>query len=97
MSLNRTTGVIIKVTDYGESDKIVTLYCPLEGKFSVIAKGIAGALKMQLAVTDGTTTWQSAVTDFDGSFNPGSDISIAWGNIYWQAIDGIQFKKEPNW
>lgn len=39
MSLKRTTGIIIKVTDYGESDKIVTLYCPVEGRLTVIAKG----------------------------------------------------------
>ena len=39
MSLQRTSGVIIKISDYGESDKIVTLYCPIEGKIALLAKG----------------------------------------------------------
>lgn len=39
MSSVTTYGIVIKVTDYGESDKIVTFYCPGEGKFTGIAKG----------------------------------------------------------
>lgn len=35
----QTFGVVIKVIDHGESDKIVTLYCPTRGKLAGIAKG----------------------------------------------------------
>ncbi len=34
-----TDCVVIKVIDCGESDKLVTLYCPKAGKLNVIAKG----------------------------------------------------------
>lgn len=34
-----TSGVVLKVVDYGESDTIVTLFCPDVGKFTGIAKG----------------------------------------------------------
>jgi len=39
MALLRTQGIIIKVSNYSESDKIVTLYCPSAGKLTLIAKG----------------------------------------------------------
>lgn len=39
MALKRTTGVVIKVIDHGESDKIVVLYGPQRGKLAGIAKG----------------------------------------------------------
>jgi DNA repair protein RecO (recombination protein O) len=39
MALKRTTGVVIKVIDHGESDKIVVLYGPHRGKLAGIAKG----------------------------------------------------------
>ena len=57
----------------------------------------AGANKMQLKVTDGTTEWNSAVVDFDGSFNPGDDLSFAWENIYPQSIKITKIAKEPEW
>ncbi len=34
-----TDCVVIRVNDYGESDKLVTLYCPEAGRLNVIAKG----------------------------------------------------------
>jgi DNA repair protein RecO (recombination protein O) len=34
-----TPAVVLKVTDHGESDKIVTFYCPVLGKQTGIAKG----------------------------------------------------------
>ena len=39
MALKQTTGVVIKVIDHGESDKIVVLYGPQRGKLAGIAKG----------------------------------------------------------
>ncbi len=39
MAERTTQGVVIKVNDYGESDKLVTLYCPQIGKLDVLAKG----------------------------------------------------------
>jgi len=39
MADRNTDCVVIKVIDYGESDKLVTLYCPKAGKLNVIAKG----------------------------------------------------------
>ena len=39
MASKRTTGVVIKVIDHGESDKIVVLYGPQKGKLAGIAKG----------------------------------------------------------
>ena len=39
MSLKQSSGVIINVRDFGESDKIITLYCPTAGKLTCIAKG----------------------------------------------------------
>jgi DNA repair protein RecO (recombination protein O) len=35
----QTPAVVIKVADHGESDKIVTCYCPVLGKMTGIAKG----------------------------------------------------------
>ena len=37
--LQQTQAVVIKVADHGESDKIVTTYCPDLGKLTGIAKG----------------------------------------------------------
>jgi len=45
MSLRRTTGIILRVSSYGESDKIVTLYCPREGRLDLIAKGACRSKK----------------------------------------------------
>jgi DNA repair protein RecO (recombination protein O) len=39
MAERTTDCVVIKVIDCGESDKLVTLYCPEAGKLNVIAKG----------------------------------------------------------
>ncbi len=39
MNEKQTKGVVIKVTDHGESDKIVTFYCPELGRLTGIAKG----------------------------------------------------------
>lgn len=39
MATCRTVAVVMSVTDYGESDKIVTLLCPAYGKLIGIAKG----------------------------------------------------------
>lgn len=38
-ALGQTPAVVINVTDYGESDKIVTCYCPGLGKLRGVAKG----------------------------------------------------------
>ncbi len=35
----KTTALIINVREHGESDKIVTFYCPQKGKLTAIAKG----------------------------------------------------------
>lgn len=45
MSLQNTTGIVLKVADFGESDKIMTFYCAKEGKFSCIAKGAKQSTK----------------------------------------------------
>lgn len=37
--LIKTEGIVIKLMDYGESNKIITLYTPRYGKISVMAKG----------------------------------------------------------
>jgi len=39
MIFKQTPAVVLKVLDYGESDKIVTFYCPDTGKLTGIAKG----------------------------------------------------------
>jgi len=39
MSLKRTSAVVLKIMDHGESDKIVVFYCPALGKLTGIAKG----------------------------------------------------------
>lgn len=39
MATKQTFALIIKVMDHGESDKIITFYCPSHGKLSGIAKG----------------------------------------------------------
>jgi DNA repair protein RecO (recombination protein O) len=42
---SQTPAVVIKVTDHGESDKIVTCYCPTLGKMTGIAKGAKRSMK----------------------------------------------------
>ena len=39
MTLRSTCGIILRVVDYGEADKLVTLYCPDLGRMTGIAKG----------------------------------------------------------
>lgn len=39
MTSDRTEAVVLALRDYGESDKIVTFYCPAIGKLTGIAKG----------------------------------------------------------
>jgi DNA repair protein RecO (recombination protein O) len=39
MTLIRTTAVVLKIVDHGESDKIVTFYTAAAGRFTGIAKG----------------------------------------------------------
>lgn len=39
MAAKQTFAVVLNVADYGESDKIVTIYCPTHGKLTGIAKG----------------------------------------------------------
>lgn len=45
MAQQRTVGVVIHLTDYGEADKIVTIYSPVLGQWSGIAKGAKRSLK----------------------------------------------------
>ena len=45
MSLQNTIGIVLKVVDFGESDKIITFYCAKEGKLSCIAKGAKRSTK----------------------------------------------------
>jgi DNA repair protein RecO (recombination protein O) len=45
MSLQNTSGIILKVVDFAESDKIITFYCAKEGKFTCIAKGAKRSAK----------------------------------------------------
>ncbi len=45
MSLRNSSGIVLKVVDFGESDKIITFYCAKEGKFSCIAKGAKRSTK----------------------------------------------------
>jgi len=59
--------------------------------------GYANAGKYQLIVTDGTTTWNSALTNFDGSFNPLTHFSIGWLNEFWQQISKISVKEANPW
>ena len=39
MALKQTPAVVLNIIDHGESDKIVTFYCPVIGKLTGIAKG----------------------------------------------------------
>lgn len=45
MAHQRTTGVVIGLTDFGESDTIVTLFSPALGQWQGIAKGAKRSLK----------------------------------------------------
>jgi DNA repair protein RecO (recombination protein O) len=45
MALQRTPGVVIHLTDFGESDKIVTFYSPTLGQWQGLAKGAKRSLK----------------------------------------------------
>ena len=45
MALKRTSGVVIHLTDYGEADKIVTIYSPTLGQWAGIAKGAKRSIK----------------------------------------------------
>jgi DNA repair protein RecO (recombination protein O) len=39
MSIRSTCGIVLKISDHGESDKLVTLYCSDLGRITGIAKG----------------------------------------------------------
>ena len=39
MATKQTFAIVLNVADHGESDKIVTIYCPEHGKLTGIAKG----------------------------------------------------------
>ena len=54
----------------------------------------ANAPKMQLSVTDGATTWDSAVVDFDGSFDPEDFLSFAWENDYFMEVKSLKWFRE---
>jgi hypothetical protein len=54
------------------------------------------ALRMQLTVTDGTTTWYNLAI-FDGSWNPDGFLSFFWNNEYPQYIKHLSIAKEPGW
>ena len=45
MALQRTPGVVIHLTDFGEADKIVTFYSPILGQWTGIAKGAKRSTK----------------------------------------------------
>ncbi len=45
MALQRTAGVVIHLTDFGEADKIVTIYSPTIGQWTGIAKGAKRSIK----------------------------------------------------
>lgn len=45
MAPQKTPGVVIHLTDFGEADKIVTLYSPTIGQWSGIAKGAKRSYK----------------------------------------------------
>ncbi len=45
MALQQTPGLVIQLTDYGEADKIVTIYSPTLGQWTGIAKGAKRSIK----------------------------------------------------
>jgi len=45
MALQRISGVVIHLTDYGEADKIITIYSPTLGQWTGIAKGAKRSIK----------------------------------------------------
>jgi len=45
MAQQRTPGLVIHLTDYGEADKIVTIYSPTIGQWTGIAKGAKRSIK----------------------------------------------------
>lgn len=49
--LEKVTGVIIKTQDYGETNKIVTIFSPKYGKISAIARGAKKTRSRMAAVT----------------------------------------------
>lgn len=54
-----------------------------------------GVNKMQIIVTDGITTWESLIVDFDESFNPGDFLSLGWENENWWKEKKIIVHKLP--
>ena len=59
--------------------------------------GYAEAIKMQLIATDGTTTWESSVVDFDGSFDPADFLFFGYKNPYPIWHESLKFRKEVTW
>ena len=45
MPIQQTPAVVIHVADFGESDKLITFYCPKIGKLKALAKGAKRSLK----------------------------------------------------
>src|SRR6056300_1575543 len=45
MPIQQTSAIVIHIADQGESDKLITFYCPDIGKLKAIAKGAKRSIK----------------------------------------------------
>lgn len=59
--------------------------------------GYGDALKMKLVTTDGITTWESDLVDFDGSFDPADFLFFGYKNPYPIWHESLKFRKEVTW
>lgn len=92
----------IQITDQSTTEAISTGFqWQKDTLYTITARwgphpGYSGATKMQVSVTDGTTTWSGAVVDFDFYFWYDAGLNPGW-ETGWAQFKSIKIEKDPDW
>jgi len=83
ISANATQGILTWTAETTGGYRIVSGETDSSCDFDNFTLKATNQPKMQLSVTDGTTTWNSALTDFVGTFSPGDYMKLGYDNNEW--------------
>jgi DNA repair protein RecO (recombination protein O) len=87
MNQLQTTGIILRRTDYGEADRIITLLTPDHGKLSLLAKGVR---KIKSKLAGGIELFSvSDVTFIRGRGEIGTLVSTRLLKHYGHIVDNL--------